>query len=146
MPSWLSRHISTDLDFLKCGCQHGNPQASPQMDRDMIRSPSLCTEEFLVLQFPNVLTEICLSGEGWEGGGSLYNMDLMLGFAHWVFITRPHKKQKSSVEKIKKNFFFFYKDRQVRGSDTFSTLWFLRTKINGGKKEDSIFMLWKSIL
>ena len=115
MPSWLSRHISRDLDFLKCGCQNGNPQASPQMDRDMIKSPSLCTEEFLVLQFPNVLTEICLSGEGWEGGGSLYNMDLMLGFAHWVFITRPHKKQKSSVEKIKKKFFFFTKIEKSGG-------------------------------
>lgn len=88
---------------------------------------------------------LCPSGEGWGGKGLLCNMGLMLGFAHYVFITRPHKKQKSSAEKIKKNFFFFYKDRQVRGSDTFSTLWFLRTKING-KKEDSIFMLWKHSL
>ena len=58
------------------------PLSLPWVDRDMIRSPSLYTEEFLVLQFPNVLTEICPSGKGWEGGGLLYNTDLMLGFAH----------------------------------------------------------------
>lgn len=103
MPSWLSRHISRDLDFLKCGCQHGNPDlpsGGQGHDKKSITVYRKISNYFSSQMFS--LKSALL--EGWEGEGLLYNMDL-IGFAHWVFITRPHKKQKRSVKRLKKIFF-----------------------------------------
>lgn len=51
------------------------------------------------------------------------------------------KAEALSVKGLKK--IFFYRDRQVRGSDTFLILWFLRTKING--KERFYFYALKAL-
>lgn len=91
----------------------------PQVDRKTVRWPS---------GYRRIPTTSALKHSHWnlpfrrglEGGGLLCNMDLMLGFAHWVFITGPHKSRRAQWKRLKK--FFFYKDRQVRGSDIFSTL------------------------
>lgn len=69
------------------------------------------------------------------GRSLLCNLDFLLGFAHPAFIPRFHKKaEEISVKGLNVFFFFFGKDRQVRGSGIFFTLWVSRTKINGKER------------